>query len=104
MWLWAFPKQIESTEHHRQSIPGIPRNTVNALKHHLIPALLPFEEANFNVSEQEFNDWQVNDLFVNNFIHQISKLHEHVMKRDQVVSCVNLNWYKLYVVMGPLRW
>ncbi|CAD7962206.1 unnamed protein product [Amoebophrya sp. A25] len=64
----------------RRPIPGIPRNTVFVLKHHLIPSLQPFEENSFNISEAEFNDWQINDLFVNTFIAQVSMLHTHIKR------------------------
>ncbi|CAD7938681.1 unnamed protein product [Amoebophrya sp. A120] len=76
----AGPAIVTNRGQERRSIPGIPRNTVNALKHHLIPSLQPFEENSFNISEQEFQDWQVNDLFVQGFILNISTLHLHLTK------------------------
>ena len=54
---------------------------MNVLKHHLIPALLPFEKhKSFVLTEQELEDFQVNDLFVQGFIQQVSNINAHCRK------------------------
>lgn len=57
---------------------GIPKCAISALKVHLAPALEPLSNLDFNMSERDYQDYQVNDVFAQNFMAQIRVLLEHI--------------------------
>lgn len=59
-------------------VPGVGRTAVFVLKNQVVQALSGFESANLNIDESQFQDWQVNDLFVNAFLQEVRLLHAHV--------------------------
>ena len=57
---------------------GIPKCAISALKVHLAPALEPLSNLDFNMTERDYQDYQVNDVFVQNFMAQIRVLLKHI--------------------------
>lgn len=48
------------------------------LKVHLSPMLLPLDALDYEISEQQYADFQVNDPFVKAFVSQAEVIHRHL--------------------------
>ncbi|CEM07052.1 unnamed protein product [Vitrella brassicaformis CCMP3155] len=55
--------------------------TLNMLKVHLSPMLLPLDSLDFNISQTEYADFQVNDPFMKGFLQQLDVIHQHVQRQ-----------------------
>eukprot|EP00922_Rhytidocystis_sp_ex-Travisia-forbesii_P005678 GHVS01008251.1.p1 GENE.GHVS01008251.1~~GHVS01008251.1.p1 ORF type:complete len:843 (-),score=190.24 GHVS01008251.1:702-3110(-) len=65
--------------------------TLNILKCHLVESLRPLDSLSYDITQTQYNDYQVNDPFMRNFIVSLQRLHAHltaVLNSQSVNLCI----------------